>query len=157
MKIKVLFLSDQDVCRSQMAMGVVNHYLGDRVSAFSAGDEDSSIHPLVLAVMSETGIDLSGQYTKQEDAFAEEHFDYVISLLGDVQEKCTVHGAVSYCGRCGAACPHLEQSSHGGQRVYLLGFPDPLKILGDEEKILAELRNLRDAIKVELLRFFEEV
>lgn len=155
-KIRVLFLSTQNSCRSQMAEGLANHCLGEQVSAVSAGTEASSVHPSALAVMSEVGIDISGQHAKSAEVFSEETFDFVISLLGESGEKCKVHGAGSYCGRCGEPCPHLEKSSHGGERVFLLGYPDPSQLVGDEEQILTAFRNSRDAIKAGLERFFED-
>ena len=156
MKTKVLFQSTHNACRSQIAEGLVNHYLGDRVSAFSAGTEPTSINHRILAVMSEIGIDVSSQDAKLVDEFEDESFDYVITLLEKVADKCDVHGAISYCGRCGKDCPHLEQTSHGGGRLYLLGFPDPSQANGDEEQVMAAFRKTRDAIKTELLQLFEE-
>ncbi len=156
MKIRALFLSTHNSCRSQMAEGLVNHYLGDRVSACAAGTEATSVNRKAIAVMSEIGIDISVQYSKIVDEFWGERFDYVITLLGDDQEKCLVHGAISYCGRCGEVCPHLEQTSHGEKRLYLYGFSDPSKTIGDAEKIMEEFRKTRDGIKTKLLQFFEE-
>ncbi len=156
MNIRVLFLSNHNACRSQMAEGLVNHFLGDRVLAFSAGTEATSIDPRVIAVMSEIGIDISGQCSKEVAEFAGESFDYVLTLLGDAREKCLLRGAITYCGPCGPACPHLEQTSHGVQRRYLYGFADPLKAAGDEEEIMTELRRVRDGIKTSLLRFLEK-
>lgn len=156
MKIRVLFLSTQNSCRSQMAEGVANHYLGEQVSAVSAGTEATAVHPEALAVMSEVGVDIAGQHAKSADDFSEETFDFVITLLGESGEQCTVHGAGSYCGRCGEPCPHLEKSSHGGERVFLLGYPHPSQFVGDEDEILAEFRKTLDAIKSGLMRFFED-
>lgn len=155
MKTKVLFQSTHNACRSQMAEGLVNHYLGDRVSAFSVGTEPTAVNQKALAVMSEIGIDISSQDAKLVDKFEEESFDFVITLLEKVEDKCDVHGAISYCGRCGKDCPHLEQTSHGGKRVYLLGFPDPSQAIGGEEQVMAAFRKTRDAIKTELLQLFE--
>ncbi len=155
MKNRVLFLSTYNSCRSQMAEGLINHYLGDRVSAYSGGTEATSVNQNALTVMAEIGIDISRQSSKDMDDFEEEEFDYVITLLRDPQEKCLIHGAVSYCGRCGEVCPHLEQVSHGGKRLYILWFPDPSKAYGDEEQVLAEFRKTRDDIKTWILRFFQ--
>jgi arsenate reductase len=137
-----------------MAEGLVNHYLGDRVSAFSAGTDPTAVNPKAVAVMSEIGIDISHQYSKDADDFSEESFDYVITLLDEGGEKCLVHGAISYCGRCGEVCPHLEKTSHGGERLYLFGFPDPSKATGKDEKVMAEFRKTRDRIEAEIMRFF---
>ncbi len=157
MKTRVLFLSNYNSCRSQMAEGLTNYFLGDKIAAYSGGTEPTSISQNAITVMAEIGIDLSKQSAKDVDEFEDEEFDYVITLVKDAQEKCIVHGAVSYCGRCGEACPHLEQMSHGCKRQYLSGFPDPSKGSGDKEKILAEFRKSRDDIKARLLQFFNDV
>lgn len=156
MKIRVLFLSSRNACRSRMAEGLVNHYLGDRVAAFSAGADPCPLPPEALSVMSEIGIAISGQYAKSLDECAGECFDYVITLLGESGEKCTVHGAASYCGRCGEPCPHLEKRSHGGERLYFLGFPDPSQVVGDADIRTAAFRKTRDAIESWLIRFFAD-
>jgi len=156
MKTRVLFLSTCNSCRSQMAEGLVNHYLGDRVSAYSAGTEATFIHQNALVVMAEIGIDISRQSSKDFDRFFAEEFDYVITLLESAQEMCLLHGASSYCGRCGENCPHLEKTSHGGERMYLLGFSDPSEAIGDKKKVLAQFRKTRDQIKAKVLGFFDD-
>lgn len=155
MKTRVLFLSAYNSCRSQMAEGLINHYLGDRFSAYSGGTEATSVNQNAIAAMAEIGIDISRQSSKYVDEFEGEEFDYVITLVKDAQEKCLIHGAVSYCGRCGEACPHLDQTSHGTKRLYLSGFSDPSQLSGDEEIVWAEFCKTRDNIKTRLLQFFK--
>lgn len=153
-KTRVLFLSMDNACRSQMAEGLVNHCLGERVAAFSAGLEPTSIHPQAVAAMAEIGIDISGQHAKEAEEFSDERFDYVICLLGELQERCLFGKAVSYCGRCGGNCPHLEPRRFGGEPLQLLGIPDPARVKGDEETVMAAFRQVRERIKAELWRFF---
>jgi arsenate reductase len=138
-----------------MAEGLINHFLGDRVSAYSGGTEATSVNPNAIAAMAELGIDISRQSFKDVDEFEGEEFDYVITLVSDAQEKCLIHGAVSYCGRCGEACPHLEQTSHGRKRLYFYGFSDLSKAFGEKEQVLAEFRKTRDDIKTRILQFFQ--
>jgi len=45
MKKRVLFLCIHNSSRSQMAEGLVNHYLGDRFQAFSAGAVATGVNP----------------------------------------------------------------------------------------------------------------
>lgn len=134
MKKKVLFLCTANSCRSQMAEGIANHFLGDRLEAVSAGTEASFVNPRAIAVLKEIGIDISQHRSKNLDEFAEQDFEYVITLCGDANEKCPLFfGSV--------------------QRTHL-GFYDPAKATGDEEEILTEFRKIRDEIKNTLIEFF---
>jgi arsenate reductase len=54
MKKTVLFLCTGNSCRSQMAEGLVNHALGDRWKAFSAGTAPAGyVHPLAVELVRE--------------------------------------------------------------------------------------------------------
>jgi len=98
MKKRALFLCTHNSCRSQMAEGLLNHYLGDRFEAFSAGTEATRVNPLAIQVMSELGIDISRHHSKTLDQFAGQKFDYVITLCGSASEQCPLFfGGVSTC------------------------------------------------------------
>jgi arsenate reductase len=131
---RVLFLCTANSCRSQMAEGIANHFLGDRVEAFSAGTEASFVNPRAREVLWEVGIDISGNRSKSLDEFAGQSFDYVITLCGDANEKCPL-----YFG--------------GGQRIHI-GFSDPAKAKGTDAEILNEFRRVRDEIRKVLVNFF---
>jgi arsenate reductase len=130
MKKRVLFLCTHNSCRSQMAEGLINHDLGERYQAFSAGTEATSVNPRAIKVMQELGIDISAQRSKTLDEFATERFDYVITLCGDAHERCPLFfGAV--------------------ERLHI-GFHDPSTAGGSEEEILADFRKVRDEIRVKI-------
>ena len=133
MKQRVLFLCTHNSCRSQMAEGLINHYLGQRFLAFSAGTEATRVNPLAIQVMSEIGIDISAHFSKTMDKFARERFDYVITLCGDAKEKCPL-----FFG--------------GVQRVHI-GFDDPSRLKGSNEEVLPEYRRVRDEICRQLTDF----
>jgi arsenate reductase len=134
MKKKVLFLCTANSCRSQMAEGIANHFLGDRLEAVSAGTEASFVNPRAVAVLKEIGIDISRHRSKNLDEFAEQEFEYVITLCGDANEKCPLF--------------------FGGVQRNHLGFSDPAKATGGEEEVLTEFRKVRDEIKSTLIDFF---
>lgn len=127
MKKRVLFLCTHNSCRSQMAEGIVNADLGDRFQAFSAGTEATRVNPLAKEVLAEIGIDISTQYSKTLDQFANQSFDYVITLCGSANEQCPL-----FFG--------------GVQRVHI-GFDDPSQLTGDKEMVMAEFRRVRDEIR----------
>jgi len=135
MKKRVLFLCTANSCRSQMAEGIVNHFFGDRIDAFSAGTQASFVHPKAIAVMQEIGVDISGHQSKNLTEFDGQTFDYVITLCGSANETCPLY--------------------IGGTKKMHIGFDDPAVATGSEEDILREFRRVRDEIKEKLTDFFK--
>jgi protein-tyrosine-phosphatase len=86
--IRVLFLCVHNSARSQITEGLLRAMAGDRFDAFSAGSVPSSVHPLALRVMRERGIDISRQRSKSVAEFADDHFDYAITLCAE--EVCPI-------------------------------------------------------------------
>jgi arsenate reductase (thioredoxin) len=136
MKQRILFLCTHNSCRSQMAEGLVNQFMGDTFLAFSAGTEATRVNPLAIKVLAELGIDISDHRSKTLDEFSGQLFDYVITLCGDANEKCPL-----FFG--------------GVQRIHH-GFDDPSRLIGSEEDLLPEFRRVRDEIKEWAVRFFEK-
>ena len=136
MKKRVLFLCTHNSCRSQMAEGLVNHFLGERYQAFSAGTEATRVNPLAARVLLELGIDISHHRSKTLDEFAGEPFDFVITLCGDANEKCPL-----FFG--------------GVERVHI-GFDDPSRQKGSEAEVLPEYRRVRDELRLRLTQFLLE-
>lgn len=64
-KKKILFLCTHNSCRSQMAEGLANHFLGESIRAFSAGTEATRVNPLAAKVLAEIGIDISGHHSSR--------------------------------------------------------------------------------------------
>ncbi|HTG81901.1 MAG TPA: arsenate reductase ArsC [Geobacteraceae bacterium] len=134
MKKRVLFLCTANSCRSQMAEGIVNHFLGDRIVAFSAGTTATFVNPRAVAVLREVGIDISVHRSKGLAEFEGEPFDYVITLCGSANENCPLF--------------------FGGVERIHIGFDDPAVATGSEEEIMNEFRRVRDEIRERLLAFF---
>ena len=136
MKKKVLLLCTHNSCRSQMAEGIVNHFLGDRFQAYSAGTETTRVNPMAIRILKEIGIDISGHYSKTIDEFAYDKFDHVITLCGSANEECPLY--------------------IGGVRRVHMGFGDPSRTIGTEEDILADFRRVRDEIMDKLLIYLRQ-
>ncbi len=130
---KILFLCTHNSCRSQMAEGLVNFYLGDRFQAFSGGTQATQVNPLASQVLAELEIDISGHRSKTLDEFAGEEFDYVITLCGSANEQCPLF--------------------FGGVRRIHIGFDDPSQLPGTPEEVLPEFRRVRDEIRHKLTAF----
>lgn len=135
MKQKVLFLCTHNSCRSQMAEGIVNHDLGDRFEAYSAGTEATGVNPMAAQVLAEIGIDISSHYSKTLDQFEGERFDHVVTLCGSANEQCPLFFA-------------------GVRRVHI-GFDDPSRGSGSPEEVLADFRRVRDEIRTRLTAYLE--
>jgi len=135
--LKVLFLCTENACRSQMAEGLVNHYLAGRVQAFSAGVAPTRLNPRAVRVMAELGIDITAQRAKSVADLAGTEFDLVITVCDSAREQCPIFP--------------------GATRVEHLGFPDPARAPGTEAEILAVFRRVRDEMRDKLIPFLEKV
>ena len=87
--VQVLFLCTGNSARSQMAEALVRARSGGAVHAYSAGSHPKPLHANAIRVMRERyGIDLAGHATKHLNVFADERFDWVITLCDRVREVC---------------------------------------------------------------------
>lgn len=137
-KKDVLVLCTGNSCRSHMAEGMVNYYLGDDWNAYSAGIEPSGyVHPLAVAVLAEIGIDISGHTSKSTESFRAMSLDWVLTVCDDAAESCPV-----WLGQ--------------GNRVHI-GFPDPATAMGTDEERLMIFRQVRDDIREQVLEFLKRV
>jgi arsenate reductase len=130
----VLFLCTGNSCRSQIAEALVNHYLGDRYVAVSAGTQPAGyVHPVAIQVLEEVGVETVGLRSKSTDEFRGETFDTVVTVCGDAAENCPVWLAP-------------------GNRVHI-GFADPAKVTGDTGVVLQAFRETRDQIRASVIDF----
>lgn len=84
---RVLFLCTGNSARSQIAEALLAE-LAAGVTAVSAGSHPKPLHPNAVRVMAERGIDIAGRSSKHLDVFADESFDYVVTLCDRVREVC---------------------------------------------------------------------
>jgi ArsR family transcriptional regulator, arsenate/arsenite/antimonite-responsive transcriptional repressor / arsenate reductase (thioredoxin) len=113
---RVLFLCTGNSARSQMAAALCEHLSGGAVRAVSAGSHPKPLHPDAVRVMRERGIDIAGRRPVQFGAFADERFDYVITL----------------CDRVREVCPEFP----GGPGMIHWSIPDPAREPGSDEELL---------------------
>jgi arsenate reductase len=76
--------------------------------------------------MKEIGIDISGHRSKSVDEFAGQHFDYVITVCDNANERCPLFPA-------------------GTERLHW-SFSDPAAVSGTDEVRLTAFRKVRDQI-----------
>jgi ArsR family transcriptional regulator, arsenate/arsenite/antimonite-responsive transcriptional repressor / arsenate reductase (thioredoxin) len=113
---RVLFLCTGNRARSQIAEALCERMSRGTVSATSAGSHPKPLHPNAIRVMRVRGIDISGRCSKHLSEFADEHFDYVISL----------------CDRVREVCPEFP----GGPELIHWSIPDPAREPGRDEETL---------------------
>jgi ArsR family transcriptional regulator, arsenate/arsenite/antimonite-responsive transcriptional repressor / arsenate reductase (thioredoxin) len=87
-RARVLFLCTGNSARSQIAEALAEQLSGGAVTAASAGSHPKPLHLNAVRVARERGIDISGRRSKHLSEFADERFDYVISLCDRVREVC---------------------------------------------------------------------
>jgi arsenate reductase len=139
-KVKVLFVCVHNSARSQMAEAFVNTLAGDSIIAESAGIEPGNLNPYVVRAMSEVGIDISSNKTKDVFEFlkAGKSYGYVITVCErEAAERCPIFPGVS---------KRLEWS-----------FRDPSKLSGTEDEILNQVRIIRDEIKEKVKNWISEI
>jgi arsenate reductase len=73
-----------------MAEGLLRHDAGERFDVESAGAKASFVRTEAIQAMSELGIDISGQRSKNVDELEGQRFDYVITVCDNARETCPV-------------------------------------------------------------------
>lgn len=132
---RVLFLCTGNSCRSQMAEGWARHFHGQALVAESAGIETHGLNPNAVAVMQESGVDISAHQSQTVADFQDAEgnparWDLVVTV----------------CGHANETCPVLP----GGTRKVHVGFDDPPRLAKDEpdpERALDHYRRVRDEIR----------
>ena len=134
---RVLFVCIHNSARSQMAEAFLNRIGGARFRAESAGFEPGTLNPLVVEVMKESGIDISGNATKSVfDLYKQRRiYEYVVTVCDESNsERCPIF-------------PGLVR-----QRMNW-SFPDPSAFQGTREEKLEKSRQVRDQIKARMEQF----
>jgi len=128
-KIKVLFVCVENARRSQMAEGFANAFGQGRLEVYSGGSSPSSqIDPLVIEVMKEKGIDLSGKRPKGLNDLPPIEMDYLVTM------------------GCEETCPALL-----AKKIIEWEIPDP------KGKPIDEVRRIRDVLEAKVKMLLEEV
>ncbi|MEO0110921.1 MAG: arsenate reductase ArsC [candidate division WOR-3 bacterium] len=138
-KIKILFLCEENSCRSQMAEAIVNNFYSYCCEAKSAGSRLTEIDPKAILIMKEINIDISQQKSKLVNQFFNKEFDYVITLCGEDAKE---------------SCPYFI-----GKVKERLSWPIPNPKLakGSEEEVLNFYRKIRDLLKSKIDKLCKEL
>ena len=131
----ILVLCTGNSCRSQMAHGYLQYFVGDRATVYSAGVETHGVNPRAIATMKADGIDISHHTSNHVLEYENIPFDYVITVCDNALER----------------CPYFP----GAAEKFHHNFPDPAKVTGTEEEINAAFEAVRNTIKAYCKDFVE--
>src|SRR3954471_10596182 len=126
-----LFVCLHNAGRSQMSAALFERAAGGRHRALSAGSEadpDGHVHPQVVAVMRELGIDLSGRRPQRLTTELAQQADVVVTM------------------GCGDACPYIP-----GKRYVDWDLPDP------KGQSIEAVRALREEIERRIAGLLSEL
>lgn len=136
MKIRILILCTGNTCRSQMAEGFLKSF-DDELEVFSAGVKpEERVNPNAVKAMNELGIDISKGISQDVNEYINDSFDYVITVCDNAKETCPV-----FLG-------DVKEQVH-------IGFEDPADAKGTEEEVMPVYRKVRDEIKKEFFKFYQ--
>ena len=139
MKYKVLFVCIHNSARSQMAEAFLNHLGNGVFEADSAGLEPGSLNPMVVAVMKESGIDISHNKTT--------------GVFELIQKGTSYDAVITVCdGASAEKCPIFPGK---GKRLGW-SFSDPSSFSGSPEEKLERTRMVREEIKTAITAFIAE-
>lgn len=132
-KEKVLFVCIHNSARSQIAEELLRKLAGDRFEVESAGFEPGKLNPIVVEVLKEEGIDITGKKTKAVfDLYkAGLFFNYVITVCDESSaEKCPIFPGVN-------------------KRIHW-SFTDPSKFECSYEEKMVKTRDVKNQIKTKI-------
>jgi len=128
-KRRILFVCVENARRSQMAEGFTEAFGKGKIEVYSAGSHpSSSIDPMVIEVMKEKGIDLSGKRPKSLDDLPPDEMDYLVTM------------------GCEETCPAVL-----AKKIIKWEIPDP------KGKPIDEVRRIRDMLEAKVKMLLEEV
>ena len=137
-KRRVLFLCTGNSARSQMAEGLVNHFMSEMWHAESAGTAPTGeVHELAIQVMDELGTDISSQRSKSAEEYRNAELELVITVCDDAAQNCPIW---------------LGQS-----RLIHFGFADPAAESGSLANQLQAFRDVRDGLKDVVLAHLQQI
>lgn len=134
--IRVLFLCTANSARSIIAAGLLRQLGGDDFAAFSAGTRPAGINPYTVRVLEPLAIDLSKERSKHVSEFADQSFDYVITVCDSAAEECPVFPGA-------------------GHRLHW-SVPDPAAVDGNDAEKLAAFQRAVDDMRSRLAAFIPE-
>lgn len=136
--MKILFLSQRNCCRSQIAESILRS-LDNNLEIYSAGiDPAPEINPAAIEVMKEAGIAIPPKKPVSYLDVAHMEFDYLITVGDNTTDD-------------------LKLTRFTFKRKMHLGFHNPFAGPDDLQIIMEKCREIRDEIFVEMDYFYNRI
>ena len=111
--------------------------LDKNIEVYSAGTKPAEeVNPFAVKAMKEIGIDISNGVPENVKKYLQRSFDYLVTVCDNAKETCPV-----FLG-------DVKHSLH-------IGFDDPADTAGTEEEVMPVYRRVRDEIKKEFLKLYQ--
>jgi len=135
----VLFMCNFNAVRSPMAAALAKFYCGHRIYVESVGIRtgDGRVNPFAVAVMEESGLDISRHSPKKFADLMDSSFDLVVTLSPEAQHKAIDLTRTLDC------------------RVEYWPTLDPTAVSGNRDNIIAAFRQTRDMLAKEIKKRFD--
>jgi protein-tyrosine-phosphatase len=128
-KKRIVFICVENARRSQMAEGFAEVFGTEKIEVYSAGSRPSKeIDPVVIEVMKEKGIDLSGKQPKSLNELPPVEMDYLVTM------------------GCEETCPAVL-----AKKIIEWEIPDP------KGKSIQVFRKVRDLIEDKVKNLLKEI
>ena len=134
----VLFVCSENALRSPMAEAILKNLHGDRVFVDSAGVRDAGVDGLAVAAMAEIEIDISGHVAKRLADLMDTSFDLVVALPPEAHQQAR------------------ESTRASAAEVEYWDVPDPSRIEGSRDTMLAAYRDLRELLTTRIADRFTQ-
>ena len=135
---KVLFLSNQNSCRSQMAEAILRSF-DKNLKIYSAGIKPADhISPVAIEVLSEIGIELEPSIPQHYSKLEDLEFEYLITVGDGTADNLNI--------------PPLKY-----KRKMHLGFHNPYKRFKNRDELIVKCREIREEIFSELDYFYHKI
>jgi len=133
----ILFVCYLNSIRSPMAEGLMKKRSGQDVYVQSAGMATAELDDLMVSIMAEKGIDMSGHKARALSDLGDTSFDYIIAFTEAAGEA--------------AKAVFADTDSI----IDVWAIPDPTAGSLDVRAIMNNYRSIRDYIDAKLARYFE--
>ena len=116
--LRVLFICTHNSARSQMAEALLRERGGSSIEVYSAGSHPTRLHPDAIRTMAAQGIDIQAQQPKHWQDFADQSFDYVITVCDRAREICPTFPGEGTAIHWGFADPAAIENAQERRRAF---------------------------------------